>query len=497
MNRSDLAVWIERTLPEMLPPFLPDRRWFAGKAKRIVGVAFEDAALLPDSHRPCVYVVVRVRDATDEESRYGLIVAFDRDAGGLPVVGRIDDGQETAWAVEAASDRRAALALLRGFRSIGGQLPMFRGGVLRYGDGEEAVARVLDARDVRQVGAEQSNTTLVIDSLLAFKLFRKLEYGENPELEMGRFLTRRTSFQDVPLLRGSLTYVSAHGERATLGVLQDWIESRGDGWGHVLGLLRQWGEESAVKALREDAFALGGVTERLHRALASDSAEPAFASEPTSAADVAEWRRNVGERSRRARSLVQQHMVSWSVAARRLAETFVERSRVLDVLPAAPDRAAHLFRKIRVHGDYHLGQTLRTDTRFVVIDFEGEPARPLAERRAKQPALKDVAGMLRSFDYAVETALADAEPRDGRASVARVLRQCFLDGYRATLANSPPAFAPTDPAAMSAWIDFFELERALYEIEYEINNRPAWVHIPLRGLVRIMGGHTERGNDDA
>jgi trehalose synthase-fused probable maltokinase len=439
-------------------------------------------------------VVVRVRDSAGEESRYALILAFDRDAAGLPVVGRVECGQETAWAVEAGTDPRAALAVLRGFASSGDRaLPTLRGGVLRYGDSDEVAARVLDAGPaVQRVGAEQSNTSLRIGRALAFKLFRRVEDGENPELEMGRFLARRTSFDDMPLLRGSLTHVSAHGQRATVGVLQDWIESRADGWGHVVGLLRQTGDESAVAGLREDAFALGGVTERLHRALASESVEAAFASEPTTAADVAGWRRSVVERTRRTRHLVLAQMASWSPPARRLAEAFIERTLDLDALPNPPHPVAYPFRKIRVHGDYHLGQHLRTETRFVVIDFEGEPARPLAERRAKQPAMKDVAGMLRSFDYAVATALADP---DAEASIARVLRQRFLEGYRAAFGNSPPAFAPTDPAALIAWIDFFELDKALYEVEYEINNRPSWAHIPLRGLVRVMG--SQRGNDDA
>jgi maltose alpha-D-glucosyltransferase/alpha-amylase len=375
---------------------------------------------------------------------------------------------------------------------------MLRGGTLRYGDADEVAARVLDATpDVQQVGAEQSNTTIRIDSVLAFKLFRRLEDGENPELEIGRFLATRTSFRDIPLLRGSLTYVSAHGQPATAGVLQDWIESRGDGWGYVVGLLRQRDDESAVKALQEDAFTLGGVTERLHRALASDSVETAFAPEPATAADVARWRRSVVERAVRTTSLVERHMASWPLPARRLGETFVERSRELDVLPGARDQAAYLFRKIRVHGDYHLGQTLRTKTGFVVIDFEGEPARPLAERRAKQPALKDVAGMLRSFDYAVETAQVDAEARAGDTPIARALRRRFLDGYLATFADSRAEFVPTDSDVVRAWTDFFELEKALYEVEYEINNRPAWVHIPLRGLLRIMGGHTDGEDNDA
>jgi maltose alpha-D-glucosyltransferase/alpha-amylase len=496
MNQSDLSVWIERTLPEMLPAFLPERRWFAGKANRILDAGFEDAAWLPGGDPPCAFVVVRVRDATGEESRYVLIVAFDRDGAGLPVVGRVECGQATAWAIEAATDPGVALAVLRGFASSGDRaLPTLRGGVLQYGDSDEVAVRVLNGMPaVQRVGAEQSNTTLRIEKVLAFKLFRRVEDGENPELEMGRFLARHTTFDDMPLLRGSLTYVSAHGQRATVGILQDWIESRADGWSHVVGLLRQLGDESAVTALRDDTYALGGVTERLHRALASESVEAAFASEPTTAADVAGWRRSVMERTRRTRRLVDAHMASWSLPARRLAETFIERTLNLDVLPKPPNPAAYPFRKIRVHGDYHLGQTLRTDTRFVVIDFEGEPARPLTERRAKQPALKDVAGMLRSFDYAVETALAGPETA-GYDSIARMLRQRFLDGYRATFRNSPPPFAPTDPAAVIAWIDFFELDKALYEVEYEINNRPAWVHIPLRGLVRVVS--SQRGNEDA
>jgi maltose alpha-D-glucosyltransferase/alpha-amylase len=334
VNQPELTFWLEQTLPEALRAFLPEQRWFGGKARQILGVALEDVAWLPGGHRPCAVVVVCVRDATGAESRYALIVTFDRDAGRLPVLGRVDGERET-WAVEAAADHSTALALLRGFASIGDrELPMLRGGTLRYGESEEAAARVLGATpDVHQVGAEQSNTTLRIDRTLAFKLFRRLEYGENPELEVGRFLAMRTSFQDTPRLRGSLTYSSAHGQPATVGVLQDWIESRGDGWGHVVALLRQRGDELAVKTLREDAFALGMVTERLHRALASETVETAFASEPITAADVAVWRRNVVERVLRTTSLVERHMASWSWPAWKLGETVVERSRDLDVLP--------------------------------------------------------------------------------------------------------------------------------------------------------------------
>jgi trehalose synthase-fused probable maltokinase len=329
--------------------------------------------------------------------------------------------------------------------------------------------------------------------MLAFKLFRRLEHGENPDLEVGRFLATRTSFRAMPLLRGSLTYVSARGEPATLGVLQDWIESRGDGWNHVVALLRRRGDDSASRALQADAFSLGVITERFHRALASDGSDDAFAPEAATSADVDVWQRSVGERVHRTASLIARHMAAWPFAVRRLGETFVERSRDRGVLGRLPDpeQPFSRFRKIRVHGDYHLGQTLTAAGGFILIDFEGEPARPLAERRAKQAALKDIAGMLRSFDYAVEAAQVDSQARADDEPVALILRQRFLDGYRAAFADSTPEFVPADPEAANAWIAFFELEKALYEVEYEINNRPTWVHIPLRGLARIVSGGTQ------
>jgi trehalose synthase-fused probable maltokinase len=143
------------------------------------------------------------------------------------------------------------------------------------------------------------------------------------------------------------------------------------------------------------------------------------------------------------------------------------------------------FVKIRIHGDYHLGQTLKTDAGFIVIDFEGEPARPLDERRVKQCALKDVAGMLRSLDYAVETARAGApEPAADLGS----LRQAFLEGYLASALPAHAAFLPRNRSRVAAWLACFEAEKALYEVEYEINNRPTWVHMPLSGLLDILGG---------
>jgi maltose alpha-D-glucosyltransferase/alpha-amylase len=494
MNERHLAHWMEQALPDLLPGFLPQRRWFGGKARMIVRVDLEDAAWLTGGRRPYALLVVRVEDAIGDRTAYSLLLAFDDQTDGRAVVGRVDGGRDVAWAVEATDAPDAALALLQGFASSPrvATIPMLHGGTLLYRDGDEPAASVLAGRPtVQPVGADQSNTSLRLDRTLAFKLFRRLEHGENPELEIGRFLTTRTSFRALPILRGSLTYVPARGEPATLGVLQDWIENQGDGWSHVVGLLRQSGDGS--DALRQDAFSLGTTTASFHQALAADGDEPAFSPEPVTPIDVDAWRGNVVERLSRTRDLVSRHMSSWPEPAVRLAESFVGDSsaRVVSRLPD-PETSGARFHKIRVHGDYHLGQTLRTAQGFVLIDFEGEPARPLAERRAKQAALKDVAGMLRSFEYAVEAARTETHVRTEDPPAAGHLRRAFLEGYWSACSGGAPGFLPADRQSVNAWIDFFELEKALYEVEYEVNNRPAWAHIPLRGLVRILSGRRSR-----
>jgi maltose alpha-D-glucosyltransferase/alpha-amylase len=486
VTRAELTAWIDVALPGQLASFLPAQRWFAGKARPIAAVEIEDAVWLPGSRRPVALVVVRVRDTLDACASYALIVAFDTEAGAQPMVGRVD-GAVPAWAVEAATSPDAALALLEGFTAADNRdVAMLRGGVLQYRDAGQPAARVIQAApDVRPIGADQSNTSLCVGRWLAFKLVRRLAGGINPELEVGRFLATRGGFGDSPHLRGSITYVSANGQAAMLGILQDWVESQGDGWSHMVELARRHVDDAASNELTADAYTLGVVTERLHRALASGAGHPAFEPEPITRGDVERWKRSIAERAVRVKADVARDQEAWPAPTRRLARAFLERHRDLASLVGVPDPHRFPFMKIRVHGDFHLGQTLKTAGGFVIVDFEGEPARPLVERRARQPALKDVAGMLRSFDYAVHAATGGAA---AAAPLADRLRRCYLDGYRAAFVKGPPAFVPANPAAMSAWIEFFELDKALYETEYEINNRPGWVHIPLRGLVRLAGG---------
>jgi trehalose synthase-fused probable maltokinase len=479
-------LWLDTVLPRLLPQHLPGRRWFGGKARTIQSVALEDAVWLADDPRPCALIVASVQYGDAGHERYAMPLAFVDDPADLPVVGRFE-GAGPAWVVDAASDRDAMLALMRRLTAPR-EARSRRGGALRGADASAAALEMLAASSgepptVRPVGTEQSNSSVRVDRTLVFKLFRRVSQGENPELEVGRFLTARTAFRATPALHGSLTYISPGGETSTIGVLQNWIDNSGDGWSYVVGALRQ--RDGAGDLLNRDLAALGAMTAEFHAALASSPSDAAFSPEPVSAADLAAWRDALVGRATRTLGLVEASLHGWSDDARRLGQSLLARQDGSSILARVANRVAALdrFHKIRVHGDYHLGQTLKTPDGFVVIDFEGEPARPLAERRLKSCSLRDVAGMLRSFDYATETARA-AQGRQVPATER--LSEPFLNSYLSTAAARSAAFLPRNRPAIDAWIDFFELEKALYEVEYEVNNRPDWVHIPLGGVLRIL-----------
>jgi trehalose synthase-fused probable maltokinase len=472
--------WLDTSLPALLRQFVPTRRWFSGKARMIDVLSIDDVAWLDESG--CrAFLIVDVQYTGRWRERYTLPLAFVSDPAGLPIIGRVS---EHVWAVDAATDSPTVAALLTGLDSAR-EPRTRRGGVLRPADASEATRRALRATSglaIEPIGAEQSNTSLRVAQTFVFKLFRKLYDGENPELEVSRFLTSRTTFRALPALHGSLAYVPAYGQPATIGVVQDWIQNVGDGWSYVLDELRKVHSGSSGHALIGQLKVLGATTAHLHAALASDESVPSFAPEPVSILDVESWYRSMLERAWRTLDLIEWRMQAWPEDSRVLAETLLRhRSGRLVNVPMT-GTTAH-FQKIRVHGDYHLGQTLKTSDGFVVIDFEGEPARPLAQRRQKTCALKDVAGMLRSFHYATETVRRE-EPNADRGLPPDLLRAAFLEGYLSSARGA--VFLPGTQMAVEEWLRFFELDKALYEVEYEISHRPAWIHIPLKGVVDIL-----------
>jgi maltokinase len=321
----------------------------------------------------------------------------------------------------------------------------------------------------RLIASEQSNTSIVFDEELILKVFRRLEAGVNPELEMLRFLTER-NFANIAQLAGWYAYVGRPLD-TTLGVLQQFVRGALDGWELALDELEREPERFVTRLKR-----LGQVTGSMHSVLGSDSSDPTFCVEDPSAESLALLTATVDEE---------------------ISRIFVELPEDIEALDPIRGRgeevreslallshAGSFGKTIRTHGDLHLGQTLWSEERgdWVMIDFEGEPARSLAERRRKRSPLRDVAGMLRSFAYAVSAVeiLRGSAAPEGWEERAR---EEFLGGYHETVESS---LLPVGEAAFERLLTVFELEKAVYELRYELNNRPDWIHIPVAGILRML-----------
>jgi trehalose synthase-fused probable maltokinase len=416
-------------------------------------------------------------------------------------------GARKGLVVEGASDEAALRALLEIFdRQETGRT---KRGVVRIrrtpafaqlrGDGTLAP---------RPLASEQSNTSIAFGDRLVVKIFRRVEPGPNPDVEIGEHLTTKTSFRRAPRVGASLEYEPAGEPPAThLAAVTELVKSQADGWNHALAELNRFyddvrtrpeppaevrsnGDLLALAArptpavLRElsgmyidGAQQLGQRTAELHLALATDTATPAFAPESFTKEDVARLA---------AQAIGQLQAVRGALDAGtgdRLARTLHQLRDGPNGQPMRPSTA-----RTRIHGDLHLGQVLWSEGDFYLIDFEGEPARPLDDRRRKDSPMKDVAGMLRSFSYAAYAALF-AHPADvarlepwARAWQAWV-GAAFLKGYVAAAGTAP--LLPSDPVQRTSLLNLFLIDKALYELQYEMNNRPDWVRIPLRGLMEL------------
>jgi maltokinase len=319
---------------------------------------------------------------------------------------------------------------------------------------------------VRPMGAEQSNSSLVFDEALALKLYRRVEAGVNPELELLRFLTDR-GFDSVPALAGWYEYTGRLME-ATLGVMQEFLPGARDGWELALDEL-----STEPEAFLERVRALGEVTGRLHTALGSDASNPAFAPDEPSAESLGLLTATIDEEIERIFLDLPGDEPVEPIAGR--GEDVREQLRLLT-------HVGSRGKLIRTHGDYHLGQTILAPRGWVVLDFEGEPARALTERRRKRSPLRDVAGMMRSFAYAASASeiLRGVVPPEGWEDRAR---DEFLDAY---LDATDPALLPASRHGVEQLLSVFELEKAVYELRYELNNRPDWVRIPVAGILRLL-----------
>ena len=321
----------------------------------------------------------------------------------------------------------------------------------------------------------QTNNSVIFGERLILKLFRRVEDGQHPDLEISRFLTD-VGFPNIAPVAGTLLYRRDRRRTAALAMLQAYVPNQGDAWSHVLTELSANGD--GAERYAPFAALLGKRTAEMHLALASRPDDPNFAPEPTLMLDARSVYQSVRSLSTQVLQLLRARQDHLTGEARADAEAVLrgwdQMHHRLRALIGRPITA----RRIRCHGDYHLGQVLFTGGDFVIIDFEGEPARPLRERRLKRWALRDVAGMLRSFAYAGEA----AQLPHG-AAWAKAAGDAFVDAY---LAAAGASFLPADVEERNLLLDVMLIEKALYELRYELDHRPDWVRIPLRGLAGLM-----------
>jgi maltokinase len=426
--------------PELIE-YISAQRWYGSKGREVAVASVVDYAELPG----CLIVLVEVRFPEGTHETYQLVAGNELDGLAEPPV---------------ASE---LVHLLR----TGTTHPTAGEGMLEFGTLEGSAGLGTELAASRLIGSEQSNTSVVFDEEVILKVYRRLEAGINPELEMLRFLTEH-DFEHVPPLGGWYAYRGRPLE-ATLGVLQQFVVGGLDGWELALDELA-----SAPDAFLTRLRRLGAVTGELHTMLASDGSDPSFAPEEPSPEALGLLTASIDEEIERV-FLELPDDVEALEPIRHRGEDVRERLRQRAYAGAAG-------KVIRHHGDFHLGQTLYAGDDWVILDFEGEPARSLTERRRKRSPLRDVAGMLRSFAYAALAAgplRGAAVPEDWEDGA----RAEFLDGYLETV---DPGIVPPGRAALDRLLSVFELEKAVYELRYELSMRPDWLPIPVSGIVRLL-----------
>jgi maltokinase len=442
---------------------IASQRWFGGKSRDVLDARVLDAGVVPGEPPIIAFAIVEVRYGLQSHDLYHLPLGFrpESDNWKASIIAATE-----GWTVyDAIADPELVRGILDlvaddATLDIGEATLLFRStGDLRDSLGERS--------ETRPMGAEQSNTSVVIDERLALKVYRRIEAGMNPELEILRFLTER-GFEHIAALEGYISYEGRPLE-ATLAILQRFVASNGDGWELALDTLA-----SDPGWLPGHTRRLGEVTAELHNALASDPVDPHFAPEEPSTEALALISASIDEEIEQVFAALPDTPAVAPVRGR--GEEVRDRLRSLTQIGS-------VGRVIRHHGDYHLGQALWTkDEDWLILDFEGEPARSVPDRRRKRSPLRDVAGMLRSFAYAASASVIQRgvePPEDWEVQC----RSSFLEGYLATV---DAALLPPDQKSIERLLTVFELEKAVYELRYELGNRPDWVSIPVAGILRML-----------
>jgi maltose alpha-D-glucosyltransferase / alpha-amylase len=523
---SSVRRFLER---DALVPFLKRQRWFGGKARTIRSVRFADWAPIRDGVHPAYFTTVDVDYDGGLPERYTLPLAIAETAhteGGAEhhppgsVIARLT-GARKGVIIDALHDEDVARRLLAGIErgtEWKARLGRFEGqhrGTLPLSD---------PAMRISGTSADQSNSAIVFGDKHIFKLFRRVEPGPHPEVEIGQYLTERARFTRVPPLEGVIRYRRGNDESIDIGVLHALVANQGNAWTYTIDALSRYYEymathlraasppdssltqpivrlveepipESALNAIgaySEVASLIGQRTAELHRALA-EASDPAFSPEAVTPDELRLSADEMKSQAERVLGFLTSRLGTLSDETARIANEVLARKAEVIARLAALGEARVEATRIRCHNDYHLGQLLIAEQDIYVLDFEGEPARPLSYRRIKRSPLRDVAGMLRSFSYAawaglsahVATRPADEEGLVRWASIWETwVSVVFLGSYLQHAAGL--SFMPSDPEQLLTLLDAFLVDKSMYELEYELNNRPDWLGVPLHGILRLL-----------
>ena len=496
---------------EVLPGHLARTRWYPERTAKAIQPTLTSAIPFCDigDNRPWLaFFKTTQRGVT---TRYVMPlqiewVRFDRERYNPRALAAVRQGAREGTLLDVATDQIFIALLLRNLRELltideseQGLRLEFRP-TNRFSD-----QPIRQPEHIRTIESERAHSTALVDNDYVVKIFRTLETGINPEIEIGRFLTEVAGFANTPALLGSVELIEDN-ERNAIGVVHAFVANQGDAWHVTAAYLDRFVDEQRLLAASEHVresedqvsflrymSQAGRRVAELHIALASNATLPEFAPEPITREDEKRWIGDIMVRFDRVFDTLRQRRDALKEADRPLAD------RLLALQSTLPDRLVALLPQkagglnIRHHGDFHLGQMLIVKDDIFIVDFDGESRRPIAERRRKAPAARDVASLIRSIDYsttaALERALKVAHDEQGRLGAALAdwrdrATAAFLTAYRDTMVNQ--RLWPADPHAADGILNFFLLEKACYEIEYELSYRPDWLRMPLTGMLRIL-----------
>jgi len=506
---------------EALPAYLPKRRWFAAKDVAIESVRISYCVPFGDSNRPVLLSELCVESA-GRSDLYQLPLGFLAETEfevALPqqlALARVRRGPQVGLMTDAFALEQFSAAVIQGLRD---ELVLpCNDGEIRFVPMPQLADLQLPAHpEVRFISAEQSNSSAIIDNKVMIKLLRRVAPGVHPELEMGGFLTER-GFAHISGILGQVSRINKQGEPVALMVIQHFLDSQGDAWVWTLnnldravrdeitgGVSMHENQFSALDELQAFNRLLGQRLGEMHMALATQTEDPAFAYESTSTADTKQWEQSVSAQLQQALQRLEEHRSSFDrKEATALGQLLARRDKLLEQVQRLAARTVGGART-RVHGDLHLGQVLVVQGDAYFIDFEGEPARSLDERRAKHSPFKDVSGLLRSFEYAAAMTIRGAQISDSTpeadqarqriaASYQSSAQAAFLEAYREATAELPHDWRDADGA--NAALLLFSLEKCAYEIVYEAENRPTWLPVPLQGLLALAQQLFDGGSND-